>query len=87
MEDFLTGPVQELILWMALGAILVTVAAYVIGKIRTEPAQKEPGASELMSKFRELRSKGQLSEEEFRTIKTTLADRLQEELKDNGEKG
>jgi len=80
-------PTAELIFWATLGAVGAAVAAYVIGKIRAEPAQQEPSASELMSKFRDLHSKGQLSDAEFRTIKTTLAARLQEELKDNGEKG
>jgi uncharacterized membrane protein len=66
---------------------LVTVAYYVIGKIRPKPAQKERKASQWLSKFRELHSQGELSDEEFRTIKTTLAAQLQDELKDNGEKG
>jgi len=80
-------PIAELVVWAAVGAIGVAVAAYVIGKIRAEPAKQEPDASELMSKFRDLHSKGELTDAEFRTIKTTLAARLQEELKDNGETG
>lgn len=84
---FFDDPVAELIVWGAIGALGIAVGAYVIGKIRAEPAQKEPDASEWMSKFRELHSKGVLSDAEFRTIKTKLAARLQEELKDNGETG
>ncbi len=80
-------PVAELVLWTAVAAILVVVAVYVIGKIRAEAVQQEPHASELLSKFRDLHSKGELSDAEFRTIKTTLAARLQEELKDDGETG
>jgi hypothetical protein len=79
--------VAELVIWAALGAVLIAVAAYVIGKIRAEPAQNEPDASDLMSKFRDLHSRGELSDAEFRTIKTTLAGRLQEELKDSDETG
>jgi hypothetical protein len=84
---FFDDPVAELIVWGAIGALGIAVGAYIIGKIRAEPAQKEPDASEWMSKFRELHSKGVLSDSEFRTIKTKLAARLQEELKDNGETG
>jgi hypothetical protein len=80
-------PIAGLVLWGAIGAIAIAVGAYVIGKIRAEPAQKEPDASEWMSKFRDLHSKGELTDAEFRTIKTTLATQLQEELKDNGETG
>jgi len=81
------NPIAELVVWAAMGAIVVAVAAYILGKIRAEPTQKEPSASELMSKFRDLHSQGELSDAEFRTIKTALAARLQEELKDNGDTG
>ena len=80
-------PIAELVFWAAIGAIGIAVGAYLIGRIRAEPAQQEPDASELMSKFRDLHSKGELTDAEFRTIKTTLAARFEEELKDNGETG
>jgi hypothetical protein len=80
-------PIAQLVIWAALGAVLIAVAVYVIGKIRAEPAQSEPDASDLISKFRDLHSRGELTDAEFRTIKTTLAERLQEELKDSDETG
>jgi len=80
-------PVKELVFWATIGAIMIAVLAYIIGKIRAESTQQEPGASELMSKFRDLHSKGELSDAEFRTIKTALAVQMQEELKDNGDTG
>jgi len=85
--SFFEDPWVKVVLWGTLLAIASAVMAYVIGKIRAEPTQQEPDASEMMSKFRELHTEGELSDSEFRTIKTTLAERLQEELKDNGETG
>ena len=85
MQRILEIPGAELVIWGAVGAMMIAVAAYVIGKIRPNSVQQEPVASELMSKFRDLHSKGVLSDAEFRTIKTTLAERLQEELNDTGE--
>ena len=76
-----------IILWLAVLAVLVAVACYVIAKIRSAPAQKEPQASQWLSKYSELHSKGGLSDEEFRTIKTKLAEQLQDELNDNGDEG
>ena len=87
MERFLEDWAAQLVIWVALCAILVVVAVYVIGRVRAEPVQQEPKASELISKFRDLHAKGELSEEEFRTIKTNLAVRFQEELNDNDETG
>lgn len=87
MADLWNDPVAQVVMWGALFAIVIAVGIYVLGKIRGEAAQQEPTASELLSKFRELHSRGGLSDEEFRTIKTNLAARLQQELKDNGGTG
>ncbi len=59
-------------LWIAVLAILVAIAWYVIGKIRPKTVQKERTASQWLSKYRELHSQGELSDEEFRTIKTNV---------------
>ena len=87
MADFFKDPIVQLVIWLAVFSALVAIAAYIIMRLRTEPVQQEPVASELLSKFRDLHGQGDLSEEEFRTIKTTLAEQLQEELKDNEGKG
>jgi uncharacterized membrane protein len=78
---------ELLVLEIAGLAILVAVVSYVITKIRSKTVQKERGANQLLSNLRELHSQGELSDEEFRTIKTTLAAELQDELKGKGEKG
>jgi uncharacterized protein HemX len=85
--EILDDPIAQWVIWAALGAILIAVGVYVVGKIRAEVVQQEPTANELLSKFRDLHSKGELSDAEFRTIKTTLAARFQDELKDDGETG
>jgi len=87
MERFWDCNPEWLVLWIAVLAILTAVAWYVIGKIRPKTIQKELTASKWLSKCRDLHSQGGLSDEEFRTIKTTLATQLQDELKDNGDKG
>lgn len=87
MERFWQSLPELTVLWAAILAILVAIAWYVIDKIRPKPVQKEPEASQLLSKFRDLHTQGELSDEEFRTIKTTLAAQLQDELKGNGEEG
>ncbi len=94
MSELLDNVYVRLAFWGASLAGVLAVAAYVIQKVRVhtvqedaETLQGEPLASQLLSKYREMRSRGVLTEEEFRTIKTTLSASLQEELKDNGETG
>ncbi len=77
----------QLIIGVAILAAIVAIGAYAIGKVRKDAVQKEPPASELLTKFREMHSRGVLSDEEFRTIKTTLTERLQSELKEKDHTG
>lgn len=76
---------EQMVLALVILAVLIAVAAFIIAKIRSEPAKKEQQASDWLSKYTELHSKGGLSDEEFRTIKTKLAEQLQDGLKDNGD--
>ena len=62
-------------------AMLCAVGAYVVGKIRRQVRESDPGPSDFITNFRELHSQGELSDEEYRTIKAMLASRLQEQLK------
>jgi uncharacterized membrane protein len=78
---------ESLILWLAVLAALIAVGGYIVMKIRSKTVQNEPPASELLSKFRDLHSEGELSDEEFRTIKTTLTAQLQKELNSGGKTG
>ena len=64
---------------------MTVLGAYFIGKIRAKTLQHEPTTLELMSKFRELHGQGELTDAEFRTIKTILSAELQKQVKDNGD--
>jgi hypothetical protein len=79
--DVLGTPSGKVIGGLTAVAMLCAVAAYVIGKIRRQVRESDPGASEFMTNFRELHSQGELSDEEYRTIKAMLASRLQQQLK------
>ena len=81
------NPFVEVLVSGAALALLIAVVVYAVGKFRGSAEQERLGASELLSKFREVHSEGGLSDEEFRTIKTLLSEKLQRELKKSGEKG
>lgn len=87
MDRLLQSQPEDLVVSVALLAVLIAVAVYVLGLIRAKTVQQEPTASELVSKLRESHSRGELSDEEFRTIKTKLAARLEEELRGKDETG
>lgn len=77
----------QVVVWLAVLAALVALGVYVVGKVRAGFADKGPRASEMLTSFRELYSRGELSDEEFRNIKTKLADRLQREVSTTSDSG
>ncbi len=87
MGMLLDNRIGQLILLTTVCAALMAVGVYAVVKVRGELRDTEPDASDMMTNFREIHSAGKLSDEEFRKIKTSLVDRLEEELKDSGEEG
>lgn len=81
MLKFLQTTEAQVVLWSALGVLLLVLAFYLIGKFRPARMRETPRASELIANFRDLHSQGQLDDNEYRTIRTMLAARLNEETK------
>ena len=75
---------------LALGVgvlLLITLAGfYLMRRLRDRAGGDENHPNQLMTKFREMHSRGDLDETEYRTIKTVLATEFQNELRGNGEK-
>ncbi len=60
--------------------VVVGVGGYVLGKLRRLSPSGRSGPQDWLSQFREMHSQGVLSEQEFRSIKTTLLPQIQQEL-------
>ena len=87
MLPWFGNSIIELLFWLGLLVVLLLVGIFAIGKIRSKTVQQEPLSLEIMSKFREAHSRGDLNDEEFRTIKSTVTQRFQSEVSDDGETG
>lgn len=87
MLELLETSQAQVILWSLAGAALCLVGVYVVKRLRGRAGDDQPKASELLTNFREIHSRGGLSDEEFRTIKAQLADRMQQEVSDNEDTG
>ena len=84
--EFLQTTSARLVLGLAGLAILTAIGIYVVRRFRDGTEEAET-SSAVLSKFRESQHRGVLSESEFRTIKTILAERMQAELKRKDESG
>jgi len=87
MSQVLNSNTGSLIIGLALAAVLIAIGYYVISKVRNDTNDNTPPSSSLLTNFHELHDQGELSDEEYREIKSVLAQRLQRELKDTGDSG
>ena len=76
------------ILWSIMAiTCMCLVGIYVLSKFRGVKGEADKTASESLTKFREMHSRGELSDEEYRTIKAKLTEELRRGLKDSEEPG
>ena len=82
MPEFFSHPLSQAALWFA--AIFALLALSVLGmrRWRGGSADDQLTSSELLTKFRDLHLRGSLSADEYRTIKTKLATKLDATLND-----
>jgi hypothetical protein len=85
MADFFASPVVSVVLLLALTAMLVAGGIYVIGRVRAGIHAKEPPTSQWLTKFKDLHARGDLSDEEYRTIKAVLAEHFEAEINSTDE--
>jgi uncharacterized membrane protein len=71
----------EVFLWLAVLAGLLVLATVVVQRFRGGAARAQHTDSQLVAKFREMHSEGDISEAEYRTIKSVLGDHLQRDVK------
>ena len=87
MLEFPRIPLAQALLILGVGVALLAGLVYVARRFRDDDGDDRSHVDNVLTKFRDLHSKGVLSDEEFRTIKTKLADQLQVELKDTDDTG
>jgi len=68
-------------------AIMILLSVMVLGKLRNFADEDRVDTSKMMTNLEELREQGDISDEEFRKVKSVLSEKLQRELNDNGEMG
>ncbi len=81
MSELFGHPLSKAALWFAVIFALSALAILALRKWRGSAYDTQLDNSELLTKFREVHGRGGLSDEEYRTIKTKLATRIEAELK------
>ena len=87
MAEFLNSDAARLVITITVIAMLAAMGRYLVSKLRGGSDEDQPTSSEMLTNLQEMRHKGDLTEEEFRTIKTHLSARLKDELNDDKQQG
>lgn len=78
---------SQLALGMGLLMALVIAGGLIVQRFRGGMADKGTTAGELISNFEEMHSRGDITDADYRRIKSVLGDRFHGELKDDKDKG
>ena len=66
---------------------LVIAGAVIVQRFRGSAADTALGANELIANFQEMHSRGDITDADYRRIKSVLGAKLHNELKDDKDKG
>lgn len=72
-------------IWGTVLVCMLMVGAYLVKKFRDRSGGDRLTANQLLTNFREMERGGDITDSEFRTIKTVLGERLQAETRDSSE--
>lgn len=87
VKEFLLSTPAQIVIWTTVLMVLMTVGWYVVGRFRDNADDDRLTANELLTNFEDLHHRGDIDDAEYRTIKTVLGTKLQEELKETDNKG
>ena len=87
MLEFLSSTPAQLVIGLTALAVLTVTCAFVVQKFRDRNDDDRLDANQLLTNFRDLHDEGDISEGEFRNIRTVLGDKLSQELNDEGDTG
>jgi uncharacterized membrane protein len=77
----------QLALGMGVLIALVAAGAMIVQRFRGGMADKGADAGELITNFQEMHSRGDITDADYRKIKSVLGARLHSDLKDDKDKG
>lgn len=80
MNSLSTETLIQLFVWLGVLAGLLVLSVVVVQRFRGGAAGEGQSSSELLTKFQEMEHEGDISETEYRTIKSVLGARLQRDV-------
>ena len=88
MQEFLQSASAQAVIWIASLIALCSVGVYLIKVVRERgDGGDESSASDMLTGFRDMQNGGDISQTEFKRIKSVLGGRLHDEVESNNAGG
>ena len=88
MQEFLQSAPAQAVIWIATLIALCSVGVYLIKVVRERSdSGGQLSASDMLTGFREMHNEGDISQTEFKRIKSVLGGRLHDEVESNNAGG
>ncbi len=84
MLEYLRTPTAQAVIWSAFALMMCLGAWYLVAKMR-DGASQDDSAVDHLANFREMRQQGVLDPKEFRTIKTSLGEKIRDGIRNEKE--
>ncbi|MEX2176664.1 MAG: hypothetical protein WD872_20020 [Pirellulaceae bacterium] len=82
-----TATLIQILISLGVLAGLIVLAVVVVQRFRGGAADERRSDADLLTKFQEMKHEGDISEAEYRTIKSVLGEQLQRNVKGGKNKG
>ena len=86
MPEILKDPKAQLVIAITVIFMLTALGFYIASKFRPKSDEKTLSKDEMLTKFRGLHNQGELSDEEFKNVKSTLSRQISDEIKQESER-
>ena len=84
MQEFLQSAPAQAVIWIAVLLALCSLGGYLVKLVRERGGDGgEPSTSDMLTGFRDMHGEGDISQTEFKKIKSVLGGRLHDELESN----
>ena len=78
---------SQVLIWLAVLVGMIVIAVVLVRRFRGQSAEDQQADAALLTKFQEMKHEGDISDAEYRTIKSVLGAKLQREVKGSNSKG
>ncbi len=86
INEFFANSIVAAMVWSMIATMFLVIAIVILRSFQGRTGNDLPESSNSLTNFKEMHAQGELSDEEYRTIKTAVSGRVRNEINSSNEK-